>query len=82
VLRHDRIYIAGEAKSHCVLETARQLVAYVGDDPETLRRIHLLRDCMSAVAHPSIDFDALAEAKFAQMAQRGVWLVTSADALE
>jgi len=31
---------------------------------------------------PSIDFDALAEAKFAQMAQRGVWLVTSADALE
>ncbi|HEX2347667.1 MAG TPA: hypothetical protein VHI51_04445 [Ktedonobacterales bacterium] len=82
VLRHDRIYIAGEAKSHCVLETARQLVAYVGDDPQTLGRIHLLRDCMSAVAHPSIDFDALAEAKFAQMAQRGVRLVTSADALE
>lgn len=81
VLRHDRIYIAGEAKSHCVLETARQLVAYIGDDPEALGRIHLLRDCMSAVAHPSIDFDALAEAEFARMAQRGVRLVTIGDAL-
>ena len=82
VLRHDRIYIAGEAKSHCVLETARQLVGYVGDQPETLRRIHLLRDCMSAVAHPDIDFDALAEAEFARMAERGVRLVTSGDPLE
>lgn len=82
VLRHDRIYIAGEAKSHCVLETTRQLVAYCADDPATLGRIHLLRDCMSAVAHPTIDFDALAEAEFTRMAERGVRLVTSADALE
>jgi nicotinamidase-related amidase len=82
VLRHDRIYIAGEAKSHCVLETARQLVAYAGERPEALRRIHILRDCMSAVAHPTIDFDARAEAEFTQMAARGVRLVTSADPLE
>jgi hypothetical protein len=37
---------------------------------------------MSAVAHPTIDFDALAEAEFAQMAARGVRLVASDAPLE
>jgi len=81
VLRHDHTSIAGEVKSHCVLEAARQLVGHVGDQPATLGRIHILRDCMSAVAHPTIDFDALADAEFAQMSERGVRFVTSGDPL-
>src|SRR6058998_3987523 len=28
IMNHDRVYIAGEAKSHCVLESARQLVGH------------------------------------------------------
>lgn len=79
VLRHDRVYIAGEAKSHCVIETLRQIVAYVGGQSEALRRVHVLRDCMSSVAHPTIDFDALAEAEFAEMERLGVQFVRSAD---
>lgn len=79
VMRHDRIYVAGEAKSHCVLETMRQIVTHYHDQPETLGKLYVLRDCMSSVAHPTIDFDALAEAAFATMERAGVHFVTSAE---
>lgn len=79
VMRHDRVYLAGEAKSHCVLETTRQIVARYADRPDILDRLHILTDCMSAVAHPTIDFDALANAELAAMGERGVRLVASAD---
>ncbi len=82
VMSHDRVYLAGEAKSHCVLETARQLVAHCGGAPDALRRLYLLRDCVSSVAHPTINFDALADMEFAAMQQLGVRLVSSADPLD
>ena len=76
---HNAIYIAGQAKSHCVLETVASLVRHLGEDSDMLSRIHLLTDCMSSVAHPEIDFDAIANATFARFAEHGVQLVTSAD---
>lgn len=79
VMQHDRVYIAGEAKSHCVLETERQLVEYCGQQPEMLSKLYLLRDCTSSVEHPAIDFDALAEQELAAMVKSGVHLVTSED---
>lgn len=79
VMKHDRVYIAGEAKSHCVLETERQLVGHFGNQPELLKRLHFLRDCTSSVQHPTIDFDALAEAELAMMEQQGVQMVLSTD---
>ena len=82
VMSYDRVYIAGEAKSHCVLETVRQVVGRYGDQPDVLRRLHVLRDCMSSVPHPEIDFDALAEAAFDEMRERGVRFVTSDEPIE
>lgn len=79
VMRYDQVYLAGEARSHCVLETARQIVARFSGQPEILGRLHILRDCMSSVAHPAIDFDALASAEFSEMERLGVRFVTSAD---
>jgi len=79
VMNHDKVYIAGEAKSHCVLETERQLVNRFGNQPEMLKKLHFLRDCTSSVQHPSIDFDALAEAELAEMERRGVQMVLSTD---
>lgn len=81
IARHERIYIAGEAKSHCVLETARQLVAYLSPQPEHLARLHILSDCTSSVQHPAVDFDALAEQELELMRQRGVQIVKSSDLL-
>ncbi|HEX9038808.1 MAG TPA: hypothetical protein VF808_17635 [Ktedonobacterales bacterium] len=82
VMAHDVVYIAGEAKSHCVLETLRQIVARYQGDPPTLSKVYVLRDCMSSVAHPTIEFDALAEDAFAEMRDSGVRFVTSAESLE
>jgi nicotinamidase/pyrazinamidase len=77
VMKHDRVYVAGEAKSHCVLETERQLIHRFGHQPEMMRRLHFLRDCTSSVQHPVIDFDNMAESELAAMEQRGVQMVLS-----
>ncbi len=76
---HDVIYVAGQAKSHCVLETVASLVRHMGEGDGALSRIHLLTDCMSSVVHPEIDFEAIANETFARFAEHGVQLVTSTD---
>jgi nicotinamidase/pyrazinamidase len=79
VMKHDRVYIAGEAKSHCVLETERQLVGHIAGKRELLTRLHFLTDCSSSVRHPLVDFDALAEVELAGMQQQGVQMALSTD---
>ncbi|HJF32231.1 MAG TPA: hypothetical protein K8V56_10735 [Sporosarcina psychrophila] len=49
LLAYDKIVIAGEAKSHCVLESVRQIVEYYGDKHELPSKIYLLDDCMSPI---------------------------------
>jgi nicotinamidase-related amidase len=78
---YDRIYIAGQAKSHCVLETIKSVINYFTDQPAVIERLHLLTDCTSSVAHPEIDFDAIADEALAEFAQQGLNLVTSAEPL-
>jgi nicotinamidase/pyrazinamidase len=82
ILGYDSVYIAGQAKSHCVLETITSIVRRFGDAPEVLRKLHILTDCTSSVVHPEIDFDAMANEAFARFANLGVRLVTSADPAE
>jgi len=41
----DRILVAGEAKSHCVASTIKQLFAY----PDLMKRLVILDDCMANV---------------------------------
>lgn len=81
VMQHDRVYIAGEAKSHCVLETERQLVGHFAQQPEMLQRLYFLTDCASSVAHPEINFEILAGDELEKMGQMGVHLVTSREEL-
>ncbi|NDJ35566.1 MAG: hypothetical protein GYB64_12950 [Chloroflexi bacterium] len=83
IAQHDRIYIAGQAKSHCVLESTRSLFAYFGEhNPDMLDRFHLLTDCTSAVDHPEIDFDAYAEEELDDLRARGLKDAISADPVE
>lgn len=78
---HEEIWIAGEAKSHCVLNGMKTLVEYFGQDqPEVLRRIKFLIDCTSSVQHPAVDFEAIAETELnAMSAKFGIQLVKSTD---
>lgn len=82
LLSYDSIYIAGQAKSHCVLETVASIARRYGDRPEVMARLRILKDCTSSVAHPEIDFEALANEAFERFARKGVRLVTSADPLD
>jgi len=78
---HDEIWVAGEAKSHCVLEAMKTLVDYFGQNqPDVLERILFLMDCTSSVVHPQVDFDAIAEAELKTMAENhGIQLIESTD---
>lgn len=75
-----RILVGGEAKSHCVLETMKQLVGHFANQPDVVGSIHFLMDCTSSVQHPAVDFEALAMADLREMAKKGVVLMKSTDA--
>ena len=45
----DMILIAGEAKSHCVLESLLQMLEYYKDDRSVTERIYMLEDCTSSI---------------------------------
>ncbi|MCA9933905.1 MAG: hypothetical protein H6662_03565 [Ardenticatenaceae bacterium] len=77
----DVILIAGEAESHCVLETVEDLVEDFGNKPQQLQKIYFLRDCTSPVIHPDIDFHGIALKQFAGFEKQGVNFIDSTDAL-
>ncbi len=77
----DIVIIAGEAESHCVLETVEDLVEDFGSKPNALRKIYFLRDCTSPVQHPDVDFHAIALNRFADFEKKGVNFVDSTDKL-
>ncbi len=77
----DVILIAGEAESHCVLETVEDLVEDFGSKPEQLQKIYFLRDCTSPVLHPDVDFHGIALKQFAGFEKQGVNFINSTDAL-
>ncbi len=81
IASYDRIYITGQAKSHCVLETTTSLVRYFSGQPDVIGKIHLIEDGTSAVQHPDIDFDALAGDIYADYEKQGMKIVTTSDSL-
>ncbi|MEN8907998.1 MAG: cysteine hydrolase family protein [Clostridiales bacterium] len=45
----DKIIIGGEAKSHCVLESVRQILEHYEKRSDITSRIYILEDCMSSI---------------------------------
>lgn len=77
----DVLILAGEAKSHCVLETFADLVTEYADRPEFLRQIFVLEDCMSSIPHPEARFHEIATKQFAKFTAQGVNIINSTDPL-
>lgn len=77
----DMIVVAGEASSHCVLETVKQIANNIGEDH--LQKFYILEDCCSPV--PAVpggpDFPQIAKEFFLEMEQKGMHLVNSVDFL-
>lgn len=95
LLTHERIYVFGQAKSHCVLSTLRDIkdeITRRAPDTTTARtwlgKIYILQDAMSPVAAPALDplpdflnFPALAEAGIQELAAAGMQLASIHDAI-
>lgn len=81
IATYDLVYIAGQAKSHCVLETTRSLITHFRErEPEFIAKWRVLLDCTSSVVHPEVDFEAMAREEYARWERNhGLQLVTSQD---
>ena len=47
--KYDEIYVAGEAASHCLMESVRQTAEHFANRPDVLQRITILEDCTSPI---------------------------------
>jgi nicotinamidase-related amidase len=47
--RFDKIIIGGEAKSHCVAESIRQILEHYAQRPDITSKVYVLEDCMSNI---------------------------------
>lgn len=79
LISYDAVYVAGQAKSHCVLETMHSIVKRYGDRPDIMEKFRLLIDCTSSVVHPEIDFEALSQEAYQEFTRAGVRMVTTED---
>lgn len=71
----DKIYICGEAKSHCVATTIKQIIEFSKGDPDfakLLEKIVIVEDGMSPVS----GFENLADDIFAEAKEKGVEFTT------
>ena len=70
---YDLIYIAGQARSHCVLETINSMLRYF--DPSTVEKLRLIDDATSSIS----GFEEATEQRIDEFQQQGVRLVKAAD---
>lgn len=89
LMDYDRVYVFGQAKSHCVLATLRDLLDHVqATDPALVDRIYVLEDAMSPVPAPpidplppSLDFPRVAAAAIDEFRRAGMHIVKTTDPL-
>lgn len=83
----DRIYVFGQAKSHCVLSTLRDMQANIASvDPKLMSKVWILEDATSPVPAPPIDplpkaldFPRIADDAFAELKAAGMNIVKTTD---
>jgi len=89
LMEYDRVYVFGQAKSHCVLSTLNDIQEHVmQSDPKLAEKIWILEDAMSPVPAPPLsplpshlDFPRIAEESFAELRAAGMNLVKTSDPL-
>ena len=73
LLEFDAVFVAGQAKSHCLAWTVEDLLLEIADrDKDLARKIYLLEDCTSPVVVPGVvDFTDAADEAFQRFADAG-----------
>ncbi len=84
LLSYDRLIIAGQAKSHCVVWTVSDLLAEIQHtDASLAKKIYLMEDLTSSVVVPGVvDYTESADAAFAEFADAGMHIVQSTQPLK
>ncbi|MFZ4815349.1 MAG: hypothetical protein ACOYL5_12495 [Phototrophicaceae bacterium] len=77
VAEFDLIYITGQARSHCVLETMNSTLRYFGGKPEVVQKIRFIEDATSSIA----GFEQITEQAIQGFQQQGVKLVKAAESI-
>jgi nicotinamidase-related amidase len=77
----DKLYIAGQAKSHCVAWTVSDLLDDIqAADPDLAKKVYLLEDCSSPVVVPGVvDHTDAANEAYIRFANSGMKVVRSID---
>ena len=77
----DKLYIAGQAKSHCVAWTVADLLEDIqSTDAELAKKVYLLEDCSSPVVVPGVvDHTDAANEAYVRFAKAGMKIVKSTD---
>lgn len=80
---YDALFIAGQAKSHCVASTIADLLHSARSQGRNLAsKVYLLEDCMSPVVLPGVvDFTDQANDRFEEFSKAGMHIVCSTDPL-
>ncbi len=81
VKNHQRMIIAGQAKSHCVAWTVGDLLDQIkAEDSSLADKVYLLEDCTSPVVIPDVvDFTDQADRAFERFSQEGMHIVQTTD---
>ncbi|ACK71106.1 conserved hypothetical protein [Gloeothece citriformis PCC 7424] len=81
ILGFDAVFMAGQAKSHCVAWTVEDLLTDIREKDSSLaQKIYLLEDCTSPVVVPGgVDFSEQADNAFKRFADAGMQVVKSTD---
>jgi len=70
----DQVLIVGEARSHCVATSVKQILMYA---PDLVTKVKILTDCMSDVTH----WGYLADPIFSEAKEKGIEFTTSREVL-
>jgi len=89
LMEFDRVYVFGQAKSHCVLSTLKDMKEHIaGTDPTLMEKIYILEDATSPVPPPPIDplpaaldFPRIADQAFADLKAAGMNIVKTTDVI-
>lgn len=87
LMEFDRIYVFGQAKSHCVLSTLNDLRDHIqSTDPSLMDKVWILEDAMSPVPPPpldplppALDFPKIADRAMAELRRAGMHIVKTTD---
>ena len=87
LMEFDRVYVFGQAKSHCVLSTLKDMKEHIADtDPTLMEKIYILEDATSPVPAPALDplppaldFPRIADQAFIELKAAGMNIVKTTD---